>query len=90
MSENIDAGENGNLQRFYRAMAILRQKIDTLLKGTPNLLEINSLEEIPADKREDVENQLWRIFVYGEYFVENPVSWQKKMADDLPESGDTI
>ncbi len=65
-----------NLERFYQAMAILRQKIERLLKHTPDVLEINSLQKIPADKRELVEYRLWSIFVYGEYYVE-------KMAYDL-------
>ena len=65
-----------NLERFYQAMAILRQKIERLLKHTPDVLEINSLQKIPADKRELVKYRLWSIFVYGEYYVE-------KMAYDL-------
>ena len=65
-----------NLERFYQAMAILRQKIKTLLENTPAVLEINSLQEMAADKRKSVEEQLWSIFVYGEYWVE-------KMAYDL-------
>ena len=65
-----------NLERFYQAMAILRQKIETLLENTPAVLEINSLQEMAADKRKSVEEQLWSIFVYGEYWVE-------KMRHDL-------
>ena len=65
-----------NLERFYQAMAILRQKIKTLLENTPAVLEINSLQEIVADKRKSVEEQLWSIFVYGEYLGGENVSQQ--------------
>ena len=62
--------EKIDTERFSKALAILRQEVDAVLKDAPNLMEINRLEEIPGEKSKFIEGQLWRILLYGEYYVE--------------------
>ena len=79
----MKSGENIDAQRINRALAVLRQKIEEVERvlesaSAPKLAAIKNLGEIPKGKREVVENQLWFIFAYGEYYV-------KKLMSDFPE-----
>jgi len=62
--------EEVDTERFSRALANLRQEVAAVLEHAPDLMEINSLEEIPGEKSKVIEEWLWRILLYGEYYVE--------------------
>jgi len=55
--------------RFSRALATLRQKVTAVLKRAPDLMAIDRLEEIPDDQSKSVEDDLWGILLYDEYYV---------------------
>jgi len=42
--------EEVDTERFSRALANLRQEVAAVLEHAPDLMEINSLEEIPGEK----------------------------------------
>ena len=67
-SESIDN------QRISRALATLHKKVEDILKIAPNLMEINSLDELSKAKAKVAESKLWSIFAYGEYYVEKLMS----------------
>ena len=66
--------ENTGIQRISRALAVLRQEVEEVSGIAPNFMEINSLEELPKEKRESVSNKLLGIFSYGEYYVQKLIS----------------
>jgi len=68
--KSMKSREKIDTERFSKALAILRQDVETVLKDAPNLMEINRLEEIPGENSKFIEEQLWRILLYGEYYVE--------------------
>ena len=74
-SNNIDTN------RISSALATLKNKIKAVDESlerapAPKLKVLNNLAEIPKEKRENIEKQLWSIFIYGKYPV-------KKILDDL-------
>ena len=63
MSENRD-------ERINRALALLRQKVTEVLELEPRIMEINDIDEIVSkEKRKTIEDKIWFIFSYGEYYV---------------------
>ncbi len=73
----MNSSVNSDIQLIDRALATLRQKVEEILKIAPDLMKIDSLEELPKDTAKVTEDKLWSIFTYGEYFVE-------KLMSDLP------
>ena len=76
---------NIDTNRISRALAILKNKIkevdeDLERARAPKLKVLNNLADIPKEKREVIEQQLWSIFIYGKYPV-------KKILDDLHRTG---
>ena len=60
------------MQRAAEALAFLRQKV---AKIEPDLQGINSLSDLlPEAKAKNVEEQLWNIVAYGEYYVEKVIA----------------
>lgn len=70
----MKSNESIHIERARRALAILRQKVDAVLKCAPDLMSIENLSIIPREKRIDVKQQLLSIFFYGEYYVEKVMS----------------
>jgi len=56
-------------ERFSKALATLRQKVDAVLERAPDLMTINRLEETPGGQSKSIEDDLWGILLYGEYYV---------------------
>jgi len=55
--------------RFSKALATLRQKVDAVLERVPDLMAIDRLEETPGGQSKSIEDDLWGILLYGEYYV---------------------
>ena len=72
----MKSSENNDIQRLAKALTLLREKCEGVLRVAPNFLEINRLEELSEGKAEITE-ELWSIFCYGEYYV-------KKLVSDIP------
>ncbi len=70
----MNSDEDIKLERAKIALEILRQKVERVFEIAPNLMEIDSLEKLPKEKAEIIEEQLWSIFAYGEYYVEKVMS----------------
>jgi len=69
-AENLmKSREQTNTERFSKALATLRQKVDAVLKRAPNLMVIDRLEEIPDGQSKAIEDDLWGILLYGKYYV---------------------
>lgn len=65
----MNSNETIDIKRASEALAYLRQKVEDVLRTEPNLKKIKSLEELSDNKAKVVEEKLWSIFVYGEYYV---------------------
>jgi len=48
--KRMKSREEVDTERFSRALANLRQEVAAVLEHAPDLMEINSLEEIPGEK----------------------------------------
>ncbi len=70
----MNSDEDIKLERAKIALAILRQKVERIFEIAPNLREIDSLKKLPKEKAGIIEEQLWSIFAYGEYYVEKVMS----------------
>lgn len=70
----MNSSNNPSLERAKTALATLRPKVEAVIKIAPNLMEINSLDELSKEKPKVVESQLWLIFAYGEYYVAKVMS----------------
>ena len=76
---------NIDTNRISSALATLKNKIkkvdeDLERARAPKLKVLNNLADIPKEKREVIEQQLWSIFIYGKYPV-------KKILGDLHRTG---
>ncbi len=67
----MNSNQNIDIKRVGMALAVLRQKLKGVLKIAPNLWEVDSLENIYEIKAESLEEKLWDILLYGEYYVKN-------------------
>ncbi len=70
----MNSNEDIKLERAKIALEILRQKVERVFEIAPNLMEIDSLEKLPKEKAKIIEEQLWSIFAYGEYYVKKTMS----------------
>ena len=71
----MSESEESRDERIKIALMILRQKVKNVLEHEPCLIDISSLDEIkPKTKQKVVEDMLWSIFCYGEYYVEKLMS----------------
>ena len=61
------------MQRANEALAFLRQKVDAVLK-IADFSRIQSLSDLPEAKAKSVEEQLWGIVAYGEYYAAKVIS----------------
>ena len=69
---NMNFSENIDTRRINRALATLRQRVEEVLKDAPNLKKINNLNQL-GEKASVVEDHLWFIFTYGEYYVKKVI-----------------
>lgn len=62
--------EKSDTERFSKALATLRQKVASVLERAPDLMKIDRLDEIPGEESKSIEEKLWCILLYGEYYVD--------------------
>ncbi len=87
-ADDNNANTGVNMSRILRALALLREKVDDVLAAAPHLLAMRSLDELPQHIKDDVEDKLWAVFCYGEYYVEKLMVDLSAPMLSLPEPGD--
>jgi len=70
----MKSSESVHIKRARRALVMLRQKVEAVLKGVPNFMSIENISSVPRENRKGLEHQLLSVFFYGEYYVEKVMS----------------